>query len=720
VGYSPCPARAARSYKWERNLRKMTFRSESNVPPNGVSAEQIGTILQRGGEELVLVRARDRFTVSLKNSQTELAEQISALESKAIPQSSLMEVIVAPENLEAAIATARGLDSVNYASHVYYLADNPATQVYLTDEVTLQFTIATSEAEQAAIAATLGVNLVEPLAGIPNTFMARLNEQATENPIKIANRAIALPEILTAEANIILRQDSFYRPTDDFYDQQWYLDHNGGWQLAAGSHIDVEKAWDMTKGTRSVVVAIADDAIDLNHADFQGQGKIVAPKDFKDQDFLPLPEGESESHGTACAGVAVAEENGRGIVGVAPGCALMPLRTTGFLDDRSIEALFDWAIEKGASVISCSWGAATLYFPLSLRQRAAINRAATQGRNGKGCVVVFAAGNSNRPLNGTIYERLWYNNLLNGPTQWLNGFATHPDAIAVSACTSLNQKAAYSNWGTHISVCAPSNNAPPGVWFPDTGYVYTAPPINAQLPGQGVFTADRLGKLGYAPGDYTRTFGGTSSACPVVAGVAALVLSIAPDLTAAEVKQILQQSTDKIVDANVDPQLGLQMGTYDQNSHSQWFGYGKVNAFKAVQAAQRQRQTTQAPANYIREQNNTAIAIPDNDPRGASSSIQISTTGRASDIRVTVDLEHEFLGDVEIYLKLPSNQTILLQNRTLGTNTELKVAYSLDTTPALKLALNHSIRGSWMLQVIDRVAGDTGTLKGWSMTLAAF
>ncbi len=85
----------------------------------------------------------------------------------------------------------------------------------------------------------------------------------------------------------------------------------------------------------------------------------------------------------------------------------MPIRSTGFLDDESIEEIFNWIIEKGASVISCSWGASAVYFPLSLRQTAAINSRRNKGRNGKGCVIVFAAGNANRPINGTVNERNW-------------------------------------------------------------------------------------------------------------------------------------------------------------------------------------------------------------------------------------------------------------------------------------------------------------------------
>jgi subtilisin family serine protease len=463
-------------------------------------------------------------------------------------------------------------------------------------------------------------------------------------------------------------------------------------------------------------VAIADDAVDLNHLDFQGTGKIVAPKDLKDQDFLPMPGSSDESHGTACAGIAVAEENGVGIAGVAPGCALMPLRTTGFLDDESIEQLFDYCVANNASVISCSWGAASVYFSLSLRQRAALTRAATQGRRGKGCVIVFAAGNANRPVNGTIYERSWPNNLLNGPTNWLGGFTIHPDVITVSACTSLSKKAAYSNWGINVSVCAPSNNAPPGMWFQQTGYIYTAPEVTAPLPGLGMFTADLVGAAGYESGDFVRNFGGTSSACPVVAGVAALVLSANPNLTAGEVKRLLQETADKIVDRDADPQLGMRLGTYDTNGHSQWFGYGKVNALKAVQAAQlKATQNSQSVTRRISGRNDQSVAIPDDNPQGISSAIRLTDSAVVREIQVKVHIEHSFLGDVEVSLNAPTGETVLLQSRTLGSRTQLQATYSEQTTPALKQVLNKSAAGVWQLQVVDYAPQDTGTLKSWEL-----
>ena len=680
--------------------------------------ESIGLLLQRGGEELGLLKVRDRFTLGSPEIPVEQLEQaLSIHHPRQIPRTQLVEFTVDAEHRDETMQVARDREDVAFASHVYQLKDNPATLIYLGDQLTIQFHPDTDDATISAIETEFGLKSVRSLMGIPNTFIFQLTPNSPENPLKIANRLITRPQVLTAEPQIIVPKQPSYHPQDPLYPQQWYLNHSGGSNLAPRSHIDVEKAWDITRGNRSIVVALADDAIDVNHPDFQGTGKIVAPKDFKDKDFIPLPSGSSESHGTACAGIAVAEENGKGIVGVAPGCALMPLRTSGFLDDTSIEELFDWAIENDASVVSCSWGAATVYFPLSLRQRAALTRAAKEGRGGKGCVIVFAAGNANRPIHGTIFERGWTNELLRGPTNWLSGFAVHPDVIAVSACTSLSKKAAYSNWGTNVAVCAPSNNAPPGMWFEKTGFISTAPQVNAPTPGSGVFTTDLLGVAGYEVGDFVGSFGGTSSACPVVAGVAALVLSANPDLTAAQVKRILQDTADKIVDRDPDSQLGMRLGTYDTNGYSQWFGYGKVNAFKAVQAAQKQRVQTAKVAQVLKRRNDHNLAIPDHNSRGVTSTLQITESGLVQDIQVTVDIEHDFLGDLEVELRSPKDQTVLLQSRTLGVNTQLQYTYSVDNTPALKSLLNQDSFGHWQLRVIDSVPTDTGRLKSWELVI---
>jgi subtilisin family serine protease/subtilisin-like proprotein convertase family protein len=706
------------------------FNPSPQAPPfGGVPRGREGLILQRGGEELVLRKSSDRFTVAplpvsdsaaTNYRQTagldELLRSLPVIERLPIPGKAFQELQVAPGALEAAMAQARLSPAIRYVSHVYNLHNDPRARVYLTDEITVQFERPLTPALVQATTAPLGLIYHSPVDGLDNTYVFNVGKQAQENPVKLANRLMTLPEVLLAEANVVLPSQSSYRPKDTLYPQQWYLNHSGnGAELTVNSHIAVEQAWELTRGDRSVVIAVADDGIDISHPDFQGVGKIVAPRDFYDRDFTPLPGGEADNHGTAVAGVAIAEETGTGIVGVAPGCALMPIRTTGFLDDASVEAVFDWATDNGASVICCSWGAGAVRFPLSLRQRAAITRAATRGRNGKGCLITFAAGNFNRPLNSTVEEQGWPKDVLKGVTTWLNGFAVHPDVITVGACTSQGKKAAYSNWGNELFLCAPSNNAPPAIWLEATGYIEVPPKYNFRLPGATVITTDRVGPQGYSTDNFTEAFGGTSSACPVVAGVIGLMLSANPNLTTTEVKQILQNSADKVIDRDVDPQFKVNFGTYEANGHSQWFGYGKVNAFKAVQQVQQSLQGPTKPQQEYKVA--SGQLLPLRDVNTTLSALRVEQSGLVKTLAIAINLEHGYLGDLEIYLVAPSQDRILLQNRTLGRRTQLQATYDLQTTPLLKRIMQRPAQGLWQLEIKDYAATHGGQLKGWQLTL---
>ena len=692
--------------------------SERPDGSKGVRPGQEGEILQRGGQELRLEKVYDRFTTRL--SQPDALAQLQAqwqLQSvRPVARGQLVEWQVAATQLEARLAAARDSDQVQFASHVYTLQASPQTRFYLLDQVTVQFEPGTNAAVADELTAPLGLVRDRAITGIDSTYIFRVSRAAQENPIKLANRLTRDSHVLLAEPNIVVETEPLYRPKDSLYSRQWHLQHRGGQSLISGSHIEVEKAWDITRGSRSIVVAVTDDAFDLNHPDLQGTGKIVGPRDLKHQDGLPMPSAQYENHGTACAGLAIAEENGGGVVGVAPGCSLMPIQTTGFLDDESIEELFDWAIDNGAAVISCSWSPAAVYFPLSLRQRNAVTRAATQGRNGKGCVVVFSAGNANRPVSGKVEEYGWPSNALRGMTDWLGGFAVHPDVVTVSAITSLNRKAIYSNWGNQVSIAAPSNNAPPSMSLPNVGSVQTGPVVQSKFDGLGMVTCDRTGASGYGSGDYTYSFGGTSSACPVVAGVAGLILSANPYLEAWEVKQILQDTADKITDTSKDPQLGVAYGTYSNKGHSLWFGYGKVNAYAAVKAAQT-RLPQRTLSQTFTKKNSVTQRIPDGSSTGITSAVSVDSNGRIQDVQVYLEIDHAFLGDLSISLTAPSGRRLLLQGRNLGQQTQLKKTYTLSTTPALAHLLNQPVRGQWQLQVIDHAPGNTGQLNEWQLTL---
>ncbi len=669
--------------------------------PNEVIPLQQGLILQRGNAELVLHKLDDRLTVAFHDPDVDLLDLVPGLMYRALPTLNkdfyLQEVILPPEDLEAVLAAARHSPEILFASHVYQLAHSVESFIYLTNQLTIQFADSlTSEAKQQLIQ-RFALKKLRAIAGLDQTSLYQLTSRSPANPLKIAHQLAAMTEVKLAEANVIVPQELYSVPTDTHHREQWYLDAQQG--------VDAIGAWEITRGDRQVIVAVADVALDLDRPEFQGQGKIVAPYGFETNEHFPMPDSSQTSHGTACASVAIAaDNNGAGFVGVAPNCALMPLQMSGYLDDDVLESMCAWAIEREAAVIVCSWNAAAVKLPLSLRQSLALHHAATAGRQGKGCVVVFAAGNANRPLDGVIYERGWSNQLLLGPTTWLNSYAIHPDVIAVNACTSQGGKAAYSNWGTAISVCAPSNNAPPHIWFSEQGEVGTAPLVEDPLAGADLFGGDLL-----------LDCGGTSHACAIVAGVAALVVSVNPALTAAAVKQILEESADKILDPQGDRQLGLQLGHYNARGHSQWFGYGRVNARRAVELARDRLTHPLQPNSVIEVHNSEPLDIPDNDPAGILSSVAIAQTGKIKFVAVSVHVKHEYLGDLEIRLRKPDGQAVLLQNRTLGNQTNLNTVYTLDNTPTLQSLVAQPMAGEWSLWLVDIVPEDQGQLIAWSL-----
>ncbi|HEY9643113.1 MAG TPA: S8 family serine peptidase, partial [Coleofasciculaceae cyanobacterium] len=528
--------------------------------------------------------------------------------------------------------------------------------LYLTDQITVQFTTHIHAEQMRSLAASSGLQIMKLVPGIAKCFVFRVMPQAAANPLKIAQRLLADPNVLLAEPNIavLLQQVDWSEkaschlpPPDPAFNPALNPAPNPAPNPEA--QMDLKAAWEVTRGDRTVIIAIMAASIDCNHPDLTGIGKIVSPWSSQQ----PLP---ALTQGTRCARIALAEKNG-----IAPGCSFMPIETGDCLDDQSVETWFEWAGQQGAAVIFCSWGAPPAYFPLSLRQRLAIARSATQGRGGKGCVIIFAAGNE---------SSAGADPLAHSPV--LNGFAWHPDVITVAASDRLNQSA-FHLCG-NVAVVAPSD------------------------------TAEEIAQ--------------DMAAGARVAGVAALVLSVNPNLTAAAVREILQTTADKIVRTSSPSSLDAPSPDmiYDAAGYSQQFGYGKVNALQAVQAAQ---QTASCPlvAEWLQFQNLEAIAIPDGDLQGVTSTIQVKDDRQLLDIEISISLEHQFASDLELYLLAPNGETILLQSRSLGRLTKISKSYSQATTPLLKRLINQSVQGQWQLKLIDCVPLDLGYLQSWTLNL---
>jgi subtilisin family serine protease len=502
---------------------------------------------------LIAIRPRAGMAGRLRDELGAVSMRMPAAERGKLGGFKLVELATSAEETDRELDTLRRSPTVAAGSHVFHTgADN--VPFVPTGELFVVFKEeGASEAERQALLDDHHLQLVE--ARGKGEFIVRVTS-ASENPVKAAASLqkselveVAEPEFATPGR---LKVTRFTAPADPLLQEQWHLKNTGRLRgstigLREGADARVIAAWEAMEslGSRQVVVAVIDDGFDLGHPDLAG--KVIHARDFTRNSSDPSPSPETADwHGTACAGVAVGRPGGGDIVGAAPAATLMPIRWGPDLADSQVEAWFDYVTTRGAWVVSCSWGAAADYFPLSTRVSRAIRRCATEGRNGRGCVVVFAAGNSSRDIN-------------DDEAGTLDGFAVHPDVVAVAASTSRDKRSDYSNFGDEIWVCAPSSGA--GGW----GIVTSDVTGSIELGGSRI-------PLGYAAGDYTYDFGGTSSACPLVAGICALVFTANPELTAAEVKELLRDTARKIGEGYTD-------------GHSPYFGYGCIDAEAAVRHA---------------------------------------------------------------------------------------------------------------------------------------
>jgi len=339
-------------------------------------------------------------------------------------------------------------------------------------------------------------------------------------------------------------------PDDPFFAKQWHLRNGEGLisDISGLDHAHVAEAWDIIFQMdripgKGVKIGIIDDGFDHDHEDLSG---IYLPgHDFYDGDDQPLP-GSQDAHGTCCAGVIAAKvNNGKGVAGVCPECKLIPIRmdmNSYSLDSIAIES-FTFAADNGAHIISNSWGPPDNYQAMDMNQplKDLVKTLTTTGRNGKGVIILFAAGNGNESIE-------------------TDGFASNPDVFGIGATNASGIRSSYSDYGVSLDFMAPSSDV--------EGYAYT----------DGIYTTDNVYK-GYVPGTmagdtsglYTFEFGGTSSSCPLAAGITGLVLSVNPALTKDDVYEIFKVTSDKVGDDD-----------YDENGFSEYYGFGRLNACKAV------------------------------------------------------------------------------------------------------------------------------------------
>ncbi len=382
---------------------------------------------------------------------------------------------------------------------------------------------------------------------------------------------------------------------DPSFPDQWQLHHDGPFttrdgkgEIEGDDHAHVAEAWalilrlgladDVTAIGQDVRLGIIDDGFDLAHEDLAD--KYVASKNFGG----PVEAGNlyasspANFHGTLTTGIAAASvNNGVGIAGACPGCKLVVARIGSEAGDGSeapadyYARVFTWLLAQDPDVLNLSFGPDRTAARATLD--AVIARVTDEGRGALGSVVVAAAGNSGEDF------------------AW-NAFTDSERTLAVGGASSEGLRFSFSNYGAGLDLLAPTSGGEKRsvgfgsvyvdrIWSTDN---YQAPACldPGEAPSSGCsdsagWTPQRAmaGGDGWV-GKYSYRFSHTSAAAPLVTGIVGLVLHVAPTLTRAEITRVLRASADRVQPGDAD---------YDARGFSVQYGYGRVNALRAVALA---------------------------------------------------------------------------------------------------------------------------------------
>lgn len=502
----------------------------------------------------------------------------------------------------------------NVAHHIYTLRDT-GEELVMDDKVILNL----RQEGTGELDRIIDEYKLKYVRRMGSAHVLRLTSETGMNPLKAANKIAERPGVAACSPQLML--DIHFHRVPTLFPEQWYLstDNLTHPDVLAGVDIDAPLAWQSTKGREEIVLAVIDDGFDLGHPVFQPVRIHPDQRDFMGADTDPSP-GASSYHGTPVAGIAVGSHGNGTMCGIAPGCTFLPIRVGFGLSASHIDMLkvFEY-VSARADVVNCSFGLSpTSFDAIHPDMRAALaEMAKTGGRRGKGLVMVFSAGNDDAPtfldgnenVNGVLFTRhhpfggMVITGIPAGHTVF-SGYPMTEGVVVAGAISSLGRKSGYSCWGPHITVGAPSNNMHYIEAFvaPDSdprrrkflanyrGLGQVAP-VNRPGHGQPFSPIDRFDNPDtpdLVENQYTREFGGTSGAAPVITGVVALVLSANPDLSADQVRNILMATADQDLDATLDlandPNIQGLSGAFD-GGRSLFFGSGKINAAKAVQRA---------------------------------------------------------------------------------------------------------------------------------------
>ncbi|MBE9477303.1 MAG: S8 family serine peptidase, partial [Proteobacteria bacterium] len=442
-------------------------------------------------------------------------------------------------------------------------------------------------------------------------------------------------------------------PNDTLFPDQWHFNLIG----------DIETIWDQYTG-RDVNIGIFADGIQFTHTDLDNNyNNTLQIVDDAGVAVSAAPNlTNNDALGTAAAGIIAAELNGDGTVGIAyrasiTGVNILDATTYGFLGfTTSIgQSAFLHVIDQAASfdIMTNVWSK-TAAFDLSKSQTTIgsfdylylqeLEQNMSEGRLGLGTVVVQAAGDDGIDANGSS---------INASRLTISVAATQSDGSATE----------LTNIGSSILIAAPAANITTDL-IGDNGYNATG-------------ITEPTGADPLTDTDYTSVFGGTPAAASVVSGVIALMLDANADLGWRDIQNILAISAAHTGSAIGATAVGFERSGWFVNGAGNWngggmsinasYGYGIIDAFAAVRMAEVWSILNETPLTSLNEQTGTAfatefstgLAIPGNNTEVSftiSSTIDIAV----EHIRLNLDFEHPFIGDLKVFLTDPSGHKIQL------------------------------------------------------------
>jgi proprotein convertase subtilisin/kexin type 2 len=514
---------------------------------------------------------------------------------------------------------------------------------------------------------------------------------------------VAIPRTVPTVGERINRDDCYFdfrypgpiaslNAPDPLFPSLWFLQNTGQFPQGrntvaakAGEDLRATQAWAITKG-EGVKIAVIDDAIDITHHDLV---QNIAP--FSSFDYsrtapsaYPVPCKQGDTHGTSVAGILLARDNnGFDVAGVAPRAQLAAFNALYTKKDLDIADALN-RDQANTAVYHNSWGSGDngLLHPADVNFLSAIYRGVRFGRNGKGSVYVFPAGNG-----GCLYQ---IDNLCVEENSNFDGFTNSSAVLTVCAVNDQGIQPEYGERGANILVCAPSSGD------------YTYENSITTLAVQNGTRND---------------FGGTSASAPMVSGVVALMLSANPNLSWRDVRLILAQTARKN-----DPGDRAWVTSSGLNFNDK-YGFGVVDAFAAVNAARSWATVGGSDSLKTCDIGTQAVnlAIPDLQSKSAAFNVNCPAITKIEFIDIYFTAEHQYSGDLKVELISPTGTTSELATPRIcppsGVKDPAPCGDYKDWRFGSVRHLNEKASGDWTLKVSDKISPSSGTWKSWGMKI---